>query len=52
MGELSRVYEFGRLALNPIETDRMLEEVQNAYDVRFDLDELSKYCEEELYEFD
>ena len=52
MGEMSRVYEFGRLALNPIETDRMLEDVQNAYDVRFDLDELSKYCEEELYEFD
>ncbi len=52
MGEMSRVYEFGRLALNPIEADKMLEEVQSAYDVRFDLDELKQYCEEELYEFD
>ena len=51
MGEMSRIYEFGRLALNPIETDRMIEEVQSAYDVRFDLDELRQYCEEELYEF-
>lgn len=51
MGEMSRIYEFGRLALNPIETDKMIEEVQSAYDVRFDLDELRQYCEEELYEF-
>lgn len=52
MGEMSRVYEFGRLSLNPLEADKMMEEVQMAYDVRFDLDKLVQYCEEELYEFE
>lgn len=52
MGEMSRVYEFGRLSLNPVEMDRMFEEVQDAYNVRFDLDELTRYCKEEEYEFD
>lgn len=50
LGEMARVYEFGRLSLNQIETDKMIEEVQNAYNVRFDLNDLTQYCEEEMYE--
>ncbi len=50
LGEMARVYEFGRLSLNPIETDRMIEDVQNVYNVRFDLKDLMQYCEEEMYE--
>lgn len=52
LGELARAYEFGRVSLNPVETDALIEQLQNAYDVRFDLDELNKYSEEEYNEFD
>lgn len=50
IGELARINEFGSLALNKIDADNVIDEIQEAYGVSIDIDEEIKRLEEEFNE--
>ena len=49
LGELARIYEFGRLAVNPIESDNVMDEIQEVYGEYIDIVEEMKRMED-VYE--
>lgn len=45
-GELARVYEFGRLALNEHETQKFIADIEYAYNISFERDDYAEMYEE------
>ncbi|HCF37871.1 MAG TPA: NgoFVII family restriction endonuclease [Thermosipho africanus] len=50
IGEIARVFEFGRLALNRIDADNVIDEIQAAYNISIDIEEELERLEEEFDE--
>ena len=49
LGEMARIYEFGRLAMNRLEADHVLDELQDVYGVTIDMEDYMQ-MEEDYYE--
>ena len=49
LGEMARIYEFGRLAMNRLEADHVLDELQDVYGVTIDIEDYMQ-MEEDYYE--
>ena len=46
-GEMARINEFGKLSDNPAQSDGMMNQIMQAYDVYIDIEEEMKKLEEE-----
>ena len=49
LGEMARIHEFGRLAMNRLEADHVLDELQDVYGVTIDMEDYMQ-MEEDYYE--
>lgn len=50
IGELARIFEFGRLALNKIDADNVIDEIQDAYGISINIEEEIQKMGEDLDE--